>query len=476
MNQTGIEMSAPADVFRRRRALLGTKLQRPLVIPAGHARSRNYLANTYPFRAGSHYLYFGGVPIEGAAWIIEPGCDGQMGCVLLRMPQTIDDAVWTGEMPGDDAIAAASGLPVSALETPNRLHKLLADRVAGYVAPPCPITERWMTECEIQPADDAERQMIIDMRLCKDAHEQAAMRRAADATVKAHVAAMRACRPGRREDDVVAALLSTYAAERAQTSFTPIVSIHGEVLHPHTYGHTLTAGRLLLVDSGGEEPTGYACDVTRTYPVSGTWDSMQAQLYDVVLRAEQAAIAACVPGKRYLDVHDIAARVICEGLVDVGLLRGNADNLMERRAHTLFFVHGIGHLIGLDVHDMEDLGDLAGYAPGRSRRSGFGDKFLRLDRDLAPGYGVTIEPGIYLVPAIWNHPDMTTPFADVINRPLVEKLLAAPFGGIRVEDTVLVADAAKSAGSPSTTTGGPEVLTSALPKTREGISGVMGNG
>ena len=477
MSNTAITMSAPASVFRRRRAALGAQLRRPLVILAGHARARNYLANTYPFRAGSNYLYFGGPPMEGAAWIIEPGCDGDKGCVLLRMPQTVDDAVWTGEMAGDDAIAAAAGIPESALHPPNRLTKLLGDRKAVFVAPPCPVSERWMADCKIAPADDADRQIIIAMRLGKDENEQTAMRRAADATVQAHLAAMRACRPGRSENDVVAALLSTYVAHRCETSFTPIVTIHGEVLHPHSYGHALEPGRLLLVDSGGEEHTGYACDVTRTYPVSGTWNSLQGQLYDVVVRAEQAAIDACVPGKRYRDVHDIAAREICAGLIDVGLLRGNVDSLLERRAHTLFFVHGIGHLIGLDVHDMEDFGDFAGYAPGRTRRPGFGDKFLRLDRDLAPGFGVTIEPGIYVVPAIWRNQDMTAPFADVVNRPLVEQLLAAAFGGIRVEDTVLVRAGAKPVGQKAETKlDGPEVLTAALPKTRDALSAMVGGG
>ncbi len=464
MSANAFEMCAPAATYRKRRAALGAKLRRPMVILAGHARARNYAANVFPFRAGSNYLYFGGPPIEGAAWIIDPGCDGESGCVLLRMPQTVDDAVWTGEIAGDEMIAAAAGIPTTALEPPNRLKKLLFDRQAGFVAPPCPISEKWMADIEIPRAETDEQQIIIDLRLCKDEHEQIAMRRAAKGAVKAHLAAMHACRPGRYEYEVVGAMVSTYMANRCDTSFVPIVAIHGEVLHPHGYSHLLEPGRLLLVDSGAEEHTGYASDVTRTFPVTGRWDALQKQLYEVALRAELSAIAACVPGARYRDVHDIAAKEICAGLVGVGLLRGNVSDLLERRAHTLFFVHGTGHLIGLDVHDMEDFGDQAGYAPGRTRRSGFGDKFLRLDRDLEPGYGVTIEPGIYLVPAIWRNVEMTQPFADVVNRPLVEQLLAANFGGIRVEDTVLV------------THGAPEVLTAELPKKPDEVAALVGTG
>jgi Xaa-Pro aminopeptidase len=172
----------------------------------------------------------------------------------------------------------------------------------------------------------------------------------------------------------------------------------------------------------------------------------------VVQRALQAAVAACIPGRRYRDVHNIAARTICEGLAQAGLLRGDAATLAARNAHALFFPHGVGHLIGLDVHDMEDFGDLAGYAPGRKRASEFGTKFLRLDRDIAPGYCVTIEPGIYLVPAIWERDDLVGPLADVINRPAVDALLRDGFGGIRIEHTIAVRGI-----------DGPEVLTADLP-------------
>lgn len=189
---------------------------------------------------------------------------------------------------------------------------------------------------------------------------------------------------------------------------------------------------------------------------------MQRLLYDTVERACHEAIAACVPGRRYRDVHDLAAGVICEGLVEAGLLRGEPDDLLERRAHTLFFPHGVGHLIGLDVHDMEDFGDLAGYAPGRTRRTGFGDKFLRLDRDLAPGMCVTIEPGIYLTPAVWACDDLVQPLTDVVHRAKVDKLLAERFGGIRVEQTICVRD-----------TDGPEVLTADLPTNARDVAQLL---
>jgi len=170
-----------------------------------------------------------------------------------------------------------------------------------------------------------------------------------------------------------------------------------------------------------------------------------------------------VPGRRYREVHDLAARVICEGLAASGFLKGNADDLLDRRAHALFFPHGVGHLIGLDVHDMEDFGDLAGYAPGRVRRPGFGDKFLRLDRDLAAGMCVTIEPGIYFVPAIWASDELTAPLADVVNRAKVDRFLDERFGGIRIEHTICVRAA-----------GGPEVLSGSLPTDAQTVATLVG--
>jgi Xaa-Pro aminopeptidase len=186
-------------------------------------------------------------------------------------------------------------------------------------------------------------------------------------------------------------------------------------------------------------------------------------LYETVVRALDEATAACVPGARYRDVHDVAAREICAGLVQADLLRGDADDLVQRRAHTLFFPHGVGHLIGLDAHDMEDFGDAAGYAQGRTRRTGFGDKFLRLDRDLEPGYVVTIEPGIYFVPAIWAREDLVGPLADVVNRPQVDALLKEGLGGIRVENTICVRVA-----------GGPEVLTEDVPTDARQVADCVG--
>lgn len=465
MNQDSIHMTAPARVYASRRARLASSLTRPLVVFAGRARARQYATNVHPFRAGSSYLYFGGSPLEGAAWLIEPGSDGDNGCTLFRSVGSVEDTVWTGPSVPDDAIAQAAGMGTSRLALPEELAGRLSGRVGAYVAPPCPATMDRIASIKLQPANPDELLAIINMRLIKDEHELRAMRRAADVAVQAHLAAMKATAPGQTEAKVAAALTSVLVSNNCDHSFTPIVTVHGEVLHCDGYRHDLTAGKLLLVDAGAEERGGYASDITRAYPVDGTFTPIQRQLHDTVLRAQRQAIAACVPGRRYRDIHDLAARIICEGLVEAELLRGDATELASRGAHTLFFTHGVGHLLGLDVHDMEDFGDLAGYAPGRSRRTEFGSKYLRLDRDLKPGMTVTIEPGIYLVPAVWRQNELLRPFEDAINRPAIEALLKNHFGGIRIEDDVHVrtADAA-----------GPEVLTAALPSDADAVAAIVG--
>jgi Xaa-Pro aminopeptidase len=462
-NGPTIEMSAPAGVYQQRRARLAAAIRRPLLLFAGHAPARNYPTNPHPFRAGSSYLYFGGPPLENAALLIEPSSAGDEGCMLLRPPPGPDDALWFGEVPSDEMLARSAGLRRDGVVDSDRLRLLLGGREAASVVPPYPDTLAWAARLGLARANDDELLAIIHQRLIKDEHELAAMRRAADISMDAHRAALAVTRPGAREADVAAAFMAVLIAHGCKAAFSPIITVRGEVLHNEGHANLLSDGALLLCDAGAEEPGGYAGDITRTWPVSGKWTPTQRHLYDTTLRALNQATAACTPGRRYRDVHDLSARVICQGLVEAELLRGDPDELAARTAHALFYPHGVGHLIGLDAHDMEDFGDLAGYAPGRTRRPEFGNKSLRLDRDLEPGMTVTIEPGIYLVPAIWARDDLVKPVTDMVNHAKVEALLKNRIGGIRLEHTICVRDA-----------GGPEVLSGDLPTDADAIAACVG--
>ncbi len=461
MSNVELSLTCPEDAYVKRRAALASKIKRPMVVFSGHALARSYATNMHPFRAESCYLYFGGPSLEHAAILIEPGSNGRDGCTWFRTPPGPDDPLWLGPTPSDATCAAAMGIDVSQIGDYEALATATSGGDVSCVTPPHPDTLALACKLKLSKPTDEESLAIIDLRLVKDEPELTAMRFAAQAGVAGHIAAMRAAQIGHSETDIQAALISELVRHNCRESFSPICTIRGEVLHGECAGRKLEKGSLMLVDAGAEETGGYTSDMTRAYPAGGEWTSIQRHLYETALRAERAAIDACVPGKRYLDIHRLAAQIICEGLVDADLLKGEPADLTERGVYGLFFPHGVGHLIGMGVHDLEEFGDLAGYPAGRTRPERFGDCFLRLDRDLEPGMVVTIEPGIYFVPSIWERDALVKPFADAINRSAVDALLKDQFGGIRIEEDVAVREASA---------GGPEVLTAALPNDPDEVS------
>lgn len=296
---------------------------------------------------------------------------------------------------------------------------------------------------------------IASLRLTHDTVALAELRQAAAVTVQAHIAGMAVTPSAQMEAEVRAAMEHVIIAHNMTCAYPSIVTVHGEVLHNEQYHHPLQPGDLLLADVGAETAMGWASDVTRTWPVSGKFSPTQRDLYNVVLAAHDACIAKTCPGMDYQDIHLLAAAVIAEGLVDLGILRGQPEDLVEMDAHALFFPHGVGHLLGLDVHDMEDLGDLAGYEAGRVRSDRFGLNYLRLNRPLRSGMLVTIEPGFYQVPAILNDPERRSKYQGVVNWERLAQF--ADVRGIRIEDDVFVTQA------------GSEVLTVALPTTADDV-------
>lgn len=430
-----------AAVLRQRRDRLAEIHPGPVVLWSGQAVSRNFPANTYPFRANSHFLYFAGLPLAKAALHLEGGR------LTLFMDDTSPEAaLWHGPSPSREAIAADIGADAA----------YPFQDLAPYLAAAATLPDQAVANPE---RSRALAEALVALRLHHDDYALDQIKQAAAVSVAAHKAGMAATPGAATEAQVRAAMEQVIIAQGMTCAYNSIVTVHGEVLHNEQYHHALAPGDLLLADVGAEASSGWASDITRTWPVSGQFTAPQRDIYNLVLAAHDACIAAARPGMEYRDLHLLACRTLAAGLVDLGVLKGDADALVERDVHALFFPHGVGHLLGLDVHDMEDLGDVAGYAPGRSRSDRFGLKFLRLDRPLAANMVVTIEPGFYQVPGILGPARQSGQYDDAISWERLQSFDGVR--GIRIENDVQI--------NPT----GCTVLTAALPTRAEAVEALV---
>ncbi len=441
--------------LKQRRDKLARLFKHPVVLWSGSPLRRNFSANKFPFRASSHFLYFAGIPLANAVIYLEGG----------KLELYLDDAppsatLWHGETPTREEIGRVIGAdavyPLAELSTGVKEAATIAvqDNITyqqqyKLLNRPVPLSH------EAVGLDLELAQAIVKLRSRHDGLALQELRSSAAVSIEAHKAGIQATKKAKSEAEIRGVMEGVIIAHNMTCAYNSIVTVRGEVLHNETYQNPLQPGDLLLADVGAETPNGWAADITRTWAVSGKFSSTQRDIYEVVLQAHDDCIAKIKPGVEYQDIHLLAGEIIAQGLVDLGILKGNKSDLVSMDAHALFFPHGVGHLLGLDVHDMEDLGDVAGYEAGRKRSDRFGLGYLRLNRPLQPGMLVTIEPGFYQVPAILNHPDFRNKYQDVVNWDRLAKF--ADVRGIRIEDDVLVTDS------------GTEVLTADLPTKVEEI-------
>jgi Xaa-Pro aminopeptidase len=449
-----------ADTYRARRARLKKDIGSGLVLFLGNDEvGRTYAASVYPFRQDSTFLYFWAVDQPGLSALIDIDADTD---TLVGEEATMADVVWSGPMPSLAERGAAGG--VTQTTTPAVLHERLTaalsqGRTVHYLAPyrsdHTVKLAAWLGRAPEEVRDgrsEAFHKAVIAQRSYKGPEEIADMERAVGVSKAMYAAAMPAARAGRFEYEIVAEIAQVALAAGGAFSFLPICSVHGETLHNPYYRNQLHHGDVLVLDSGAETPHGYASDITRTIPVGGTFTPQQRLIYEIVLRAEMGAIRAIRPGVAYRDVHLGAARSIVVDLTAAGLMQGDPDAAVAAGAHALFFPHGLGHMIGLDVHDMENLGEeLVGYGPGITRSTQFGLGYLRLARTLEPGFALTVEPGLYFIPALIDQWKADGTNAAYLNFPEIEKFREAR--GYRVEDNVVV------------TATGCQVLGPGIPKT-----------
>jgi len=434
-----------AKTYIQRRTLLKKALNSGLALFLGNEESpMNYQANTYPFRQDSSFLYFFGLDTPGLAAIIDvqAGTDTVYGDDI-----TLEDVIWMGELPKLKDRAAEAGIFMTAPLA--KLQETIADarkqgRPIHYLPPYRPESLARLSGLLGAPPQEIKKNVsaeliraVVAQRSVKSEEEIGEMEKALAVTRKMYLSALTTVRPGLYERDIVGAVDGIALAHGLQTAFPTILSVNVHVFHNPHHHNKLQKGRLLVMDAGANSALGYASDITRTIPVSGIFTQKQRGIYEIVLKGQMEAIASMKPGIKYKDIHLSTARTMAKGLKDLGLMKGDVEEAVAAGAHALFFPHGLGHMIGLDVHDMEGLGEnYVGYDTTVSRSPQFGLAYLRMARELRPGFVLTVEPGIYFIPALidqWRSKKRLTAFIDYAR---VEEY--RDFTGIRIEDNVLI--------------------------------------
>lgn len=430
----------------RRKALKEKGLTGIGIITGNGEAPMNYLDNTYHYRQDSNFLYFFGLDFPGLIGLIdfESGEDFIFGDDF-----EIDDIIWTGPQVTLKENAAKVGVEKTApfakvfdlvrdaQQKGRKVHflppyrgdnKILLEKLTGLSA----LSINAYASLDFVKA-------VIAIREVKEAQEVTEIEKACAIGYDMHVAAMKMAHPGVWEQKIAGTIEGIAIAGGSMTAFPIILSQNGETLHNHNHSQYLEKGRLIITDAGAESTMHYASDFTRTTPVGGKFTQKQREIYEIVLAANNRATELTKPGVTYLSVHLAAAEVIASGLIDLGLLKGDVKDVVKNGAHALFFPHGLGHMMGLDVHDMEDLGQIyVGYDDEVRPVDQFGTAALRLGKRLKPGYVITNEPGCYFIPALIDKWQAEGINKDFINFDKVNEYRG--FGGVRLEDDILVTE------------------------------------
>jgi len=436
-----------ATTYQQRRLRLREQVSSGLLLLLGNVDApMNYNANTYRFRQDSSFLYFFGLDEPALAGVIDVDAATE---TLFGNDVTMSDIIWMGPQPSMRDKADKCG--VKNVMPYTKLADIVAEAVRKgrpiHFLPPYRFANKLLLKnlLNIAPEEQKDKaspeliRAVVNLRITKEACEIAEIDQACNLGYDMHIAAMKLCKPGVKESYIAGVMEGMAISEGYMPSFTIILSQNGETLHNHDHSQILTDGRLLVVDAGVENKMHYASDFTRTLPAGGRYTSKQKEIYDIVLAANNRAMSLSKPGITYRSVHIEATKVITEGLQQLGLMKGNVDESVAAGAHALFFPHGLGHQMGLDVHDMEDLGEnYVGYDNETERSEQFGLKSLRMGRKLQVNYCISNEPGIYFIPALIEQWKQENKFTEFINYAKVADYIG--FGGIRLEDDLLITE------------------------------------
>lgn len=446
--------------IKRRQVLIERMSSGRIFILGNNESSVNFKDNHYHFRQDSTFLYYFGIDLPGLVGVI----DANNGDVILYGDElSIDDIVWTGPLPSLQSLAELSG--VSLVKPFSQvINSVSADL---HFLPPYRADQTLMLSKLIgkkphkieKRASNRLIRAVVAQREIKSEEEIVEINKAVSITNEMHLAVMKFAKAGMKEHHLVSEAAKVAYDHNVHFSFTPIMTTQGQVLHNHSYHNTLEAGDMLLFDGGCESLSHYAGDITRTFPVSAQFDERQTALYNIVHHAQSRSVALCQVGTPFYEAHIETCRTIVEGFKEIGVMKGDVEEAIADGAHTMFFQCGLGHMMGLDVHDMENLGEpKVGYDSKIEKRTDFGFKSLRLGKELQEGFVITVEPGIYMIPELIDLRKSQKAHEAFINYPELEKW--RNFGGIRLEDDFVIRST------------GPELLGIEMPRSIEEIESV----
>jgi Xaa-Pro aminopeptidase len=433
------------ETYIKRRQELKTRVGAGIILMPGNSEAAmNYAGNDYKFRQDSSFIYYVGLDKPDLVFVLDIDNDREY---LFGDELTIDDIIWTGSLPSLKESAAEVG--IGTVEPPSRLSNLIdgAQKSGQTIHYLNPYRYRVMSllgellgkRPQEIPAGSSPKltAAVIAMRLIKSDEELRELADAGSIGYAMHIIAMKMCRPGVSERDIAGTIEGLAISAGNGVSFPTILSMNGQTLHNHDHSGTLHTGRLMLCDAGAENLNHYASDFTRTTAVDGKYTARQTAIHNIVLSAVNESISMARPGVTYSSIHLNACSIIFEGLREIGLTRGNTEDALATGAPTLFMPHGLGHALGLDVHDMENLGEtLVGYDETTVRDTAFGYRSLRFGKQLEAGHVLTVEPGIYFIPQLIDKWKAEGICRDFINFDKLESY--RDFGGIRLEDNIVI--------------------------------------
>jgi Xaa-Pro aminopeptidase len=434
-----------SHTYKERRSKLKSLVGSGMIIlPGNEEVGMNYHDNVYHFRQDSSFLYYTGIDRFNLFFVIDIDNDSE---ILFGDDLTVDQVIWTGPVDTLSYIASKSEIinvqPYSriseVLKTAVR-HKQQIHFLYPYRSEMVIKLSEWLNipwHSLRERTSLSLTRAIIAQRSYKSHEEVVELDNAVDLTSAMQLKAIQLSQPGIKEYAIAGQLEGVAISEGGQLSFPTILTVNGQYLHIHAGSNVLKEGQMVLCDCGAESCMHYAGDMTRTFPVNKRFTDQQRGLYEIVLNAQESAVAALRPGILFKDVHFLACVKLAEGLKQVGLLKGDMKEAVSLGVHTLFFQCGLGHMLGLDVHDMENLGEeYVGYTETIKKSTEFGWRSLRLGRKLEEGFVVTIEPGIYIVPELIDLWQSQQKHKDFINYAKVNSLRS--FGGIRIEEDYFI--------------------------------------